>query len=71
MSRRCLRTLEGESPMAWSHARSSALELIVQLPPIPHPWSISELCQRLAQRRDRALLVQPSGAASAAVWLVV
>lgn len=46
--------------MAWEHARTVVRKLIRQLPPVPEPWEIDELCQRLAEQRGRELVVYPA-----------
>lgn len=33
--------------------------MVGQLPPLPSPWSIRELCDRLAAQRQRELLLHP------------
>ena len=38
-------------------ARNTATALMAQLPPIPEPWSMDTLCQRLLAQRGRALVL--------------
>lgn len=45
--------------MTWEYARDVVAELMAQLPPVPEPWGIDELCQRLAQQRGRELVICP------------
>jgi hypothetical protein len=37
----------------------AAAALVEQLPPLPSPWSVRELCDRLAAQRQRELLLHP------------
>jgi hypothetical protein len=38
-------------------AADAAFTLMKQLPSIPVPWNVGELCERLAERRGRSLLL--------------
>ncbi len=43
--------------MTWKKLRAAALGLIAELPPMPRPWSVDELCRRVAARRGRPMLL--------------
>jgi hypothetical protein len=43
--------------MSWEQWGVEAASLIARLPAIPHPWSIDELCDRLAAQRGRELVL--------------
>nr|WP_052477837.1 hypothetical protein [Kibdelosporangium sp. MJ126-NF4]CEL14359.1 hypothetical protein [Kibdelosporangium sp. MJ126-NF4]CTQ88725.1 hypothetical protein [Kibdelosporangium sp. MJ126-NF4] len=41
----------------WKQARAEAAVLMADLPPLPRPWRIEDLCVTLARRRGRPLLL--------------
>jgi len=43
--------------MTRKQVRAAATALVAYLPPIPQPWSVDELCRRLAEQRGRVMLV--------------
>ncbi|CAM3810015.1 hypothetical protein KIPE111705_26115 [Kibdelosporangium persicum] len=43
--------------MTWKQARAEAVGLMAELPPLPRPWRIEDLCTSLAERRGRPLLL--------------
>ncbi|ALG10841.1 hypothetical protein [Kibdelosporangium phytohabitans] len=49
--------LETVQAMTWKQARTEATVLVAELPPLPRPWRIEELCAALARRRGRPLLL--------------
>ncbi len=46
--------------MAGEQARATVEKLMMQLPSLPEPWGIDELCERLAEQRGRELVVYPA-----------
>lgn len=46
--------------MAWRRVKTAATALIAQLPALPQPWSVDELCERLAEQRGRDVVVHPA-----------
>lgn len=53
------RSAGGKKVMTEEQARSVVSKLMTQLPPLPEPWGIDELCEQLAEQRGRELLVYP------------
>lgn len=43
--------------MAKEQLRVQATALVTNLPPIPQPWSVDELCRRLTEQRSRMIVV--------------
>jgi hypothetical protein len=43
--------------MSWKQARAAAVVLMADLPPLPRPWRIEDLCAALAEARGRPLLL--------------
>lgn len=43
--------------MSWKQARAAAVVLMAELPPLPRPWRIEDLCSALAEARGRPLLL--------------
>jgi hypothetical protein len=50
-------THETVQGMTWKQARAEAVDLMAELPPLPRPWRIEDLCASLAERRGRPLLL--------------
>lgn len=45
--------------MRRGQVEADVVALITQLPCLPQPWNIDDLCNRLAQRRRRPIMVHP------------
>ncbi|MGH3826560.1 MAG: hypothetical protein ACRDQX_05205 [Pseudonocardiaceae bacterium] len=50
----------GKKVMIGEQARAAATKLMTQLPPMPEPWGVDKLCERLAEQRGRELVVYPA-----------
>jgi hypothetical protein len=46
--------------MVGEQVSAAVARLMVQLPPVPEPWGIDKLCERLAEQRGRELVVYPT-----------
>jgi hypothetical protein len=46
--------------MVGDQAHAAVTKLMMQLPPLPEPWGIDELCEQLAEQRGRELVVYPA-----------
>lgn len=54
------RSVGGKNVMVGDQAHAAVTKLMRQLPPVPEPWGIDELCERLAEKRGRELVVYPA-----------